>query len=209
LPQPAVKIVRDGTEAPREFVAMFPDSVKVEFYEDTTLTTPIAHHHLHFMSTDPDAERAWWAKALGAETKQEGGRTITSNPGRDAELHQGRHARRETQGRSLDHTGVNVKNVNEYCTKLAGMGIMCERPMGANTAIAMVTDPAGVRIEIIRAWKPDEANPRVEGEGLAVRSAQETEVAHINGQDPIRAEPVRSCRNCCVRSSLGLRLRSA
>jgi len=40
-----------------------------------------------------------------------------------------------------------VKNVNEYCQKLAGLGIQCERP-GGSTTIAMVTDPAGTRIEI-------------------------------------------------------------
>src|SRR5262245_42443639 len=55
-----VQIVRDRAEAPREFVAMFPDGVKVEFYEDTSLSTPIAHHHLHFRTTDPDGLRAWW-----------------------------------------------------------------------------------------------------------------------------------------------------
>jgi len=39
---------------------------------------------------------------------------------------------------------VNVKNVAEYCDKLAGLGIQCERTGN----IAMVTDPAGTRIEI-------------------------------------------------------------
>ena len=68
-----VKISNERTQGQREFVAMFPDDVKVEFY------------------------------------------------------------------------GVNVKNVNEYCQKLAGLGIQCERPTGN---IAMVTDPAGTRIEI-------------------------------------------------------------
>jgi hypothetical protein len=43
---------------------------------------------------------------------------------------------------------VNVRNVNDYCQKLAGMGIACERPRGNDTPIAMVTDPAGTRVEI-------------------------------------------------------------
>jgi hypothetical protein len=53
-----------------------------------------------------------------------------------------------TRGRSLDHTGVNVRNVNEYCRKLAGLGITCERPRGTDVPIAMVTDPAGTTVEI-------------------------------------------------------------
>ena len=140
-----VQIVRDRAEAPREFVAMFPDGVKVEFYEDTSLSTPIAHHHLHFRTTDPDGLRAWWVKAFGAEVRQDGTRTITTIPGAMLSFTRVDAPAPGTRGRSLDHTGVNVRNVNEYCQKLAGMGINCERP---SAAIAIVTDPAGTRIEI-------------------------------------------------------------
>jgi catechol 2,3-dioxygenase-like lactoylglutathione lyase family enzyme len=141
-----VKIVSDRQQGQREFVAMFPDDVKVEFYEDTKLETSIAHHHLHFRTTDPDSLRAWYVKAFGAETRQEGNRTITSIPGAMLSFTRVDMAAPSTRGRSLDHTGVNVRNVNEYCEKLAGMGIMCERAGNGN--IAFVTDPAGTRIEI-------------------------------------------------------------
>lgn len=143
-----VQIVRDRAQAPREFVAMFPDGVKVEFYEDTALATPIAHHHLHFRTTDPDGLRQWYVKVFGAAVRQEGTRTITTIPGATLSFTRVDTAAPGTRGRSLDHTGVNVRNVNEYCQKLAGMGVNCERPAGNNTAIAIVTDPAGTRIEI-------------------------------------------------------------
>jgi catechol 2,3-dioxygenase-like lactoylglutathione lyase family enzyme len=143
-----VTIVRDRQEGQREFVAMFPDGIKVEFYEDTSIATPIAHHHIHFSTTDPTALRDWYVRAFGAEVKTEGTRTIVSIPGSMLSFRRVDQAAPPTRGRSLDHTGVNVKNVNEYCEKLAGMGITCERPMGTNTPIAMVTDPAGARIEI-------------------------------------------------------------
>jgi catechol 2,3-dioxygenase-like lactoylglutathione lyase family enzyme len=143
-----VAIPREVAGPQREFVAMLPGGVKVEFYEDKTIPTAIQHHHLHFRATDVEAQRAWWVKAFGAESKQEGNRTITTIPGATLSFTRVDTAAPKTQGRALDHTGVNVKNVNEYCAKLAGMGIVCERPAGANTPIAMVTDPAGVRVEI-------------------------------------------------------------
>jgi catechol 2,3-dioxygenase-like lactoylglutathione lyase family enzyme len=143
-----VQIVRDRAQAPREFVAMFPDGVKVEFYEDTALPTAIAHHHLHFRTTDPDGLRAWYVKAFGAETKQDGNRSVTTIPGATLSFTRVDAAAPSTRGRSLDHTGVNVRNVNEYCQKLAGMQITCERPRGQEQPIAFVTDPAGTRIEI-------------------------------------------------------------
>jgi catechol 2,3-dioxygenase-like lactoylglutathione lyase family enzyme len=142
-----VQIVRDRAQAPREFVAMFPDGVKVEFYEETALPTPIAHHHLHFRTTDPDGLRDWYVKAFGAEVKKDGTRTVTSIPGATLSFTRVDTPAPSTRGRSLDHTGVNVRNVNEYCQKLSGMGIMCERAR-QDTPIAFVTDPAGTRIEI-------------------------------------------------------------
>jgi hypothetical protein len=87
-------------------------------------------------------------KAFGAEVKQEGNRTVTSIPGTMLSFRRTEKPFAPTQGRILDHTGFNVKNVNEYCQKLAGMGITCERPRGADTPIAMVVDPSGTRIEL-------------------------------------------------------------
>ena len=143
-----VGIPRDVAGPQREFVAMLPGGIKVEFYEDKNIATPIAHHHLHFRTNDVEAQRAWWVKAFGAEVKQEGNRTTTTIPGATLSFTRVDTAAPKTQGRALDHTGVNVRNVNEYCAKLAGLGITCERPAGTNTPIAMVTDPAGVRVEI-------------------------------------------------------------
>lgn len=141
-------IAREVAGPPREFVAVMPGGVKVEFYEDTALPTAVQHHHLHFRTTDPDGLRAWYVKMFGAEVKQEGNRTVTTIPGATLSFTRVDTAAPPTLGRSLDHTGVNVRNVNEYCAKLAGLGVTCERPMGTNTPIAMITDPAGTRIEI-------------------------------------------------------------
>ena len=87
-------------------------------------------------------------KAFGAEVRQEGTRTVTTIPGATLAFTKVDATAPPTRGRSLDHAGVNVKSVNDYCQKLTGMGIVCERPRGNDVPIAMVTDPAGTRIEI-------------------------------------------------------------
>jgi len=115
-----VTIAADRAGPQREFVAMFPDGVKVEFYEDAALTGAMTHHHLHFRTADPDGLRAWYVKAFGAEVKQEGNRTVTTMPGMTLSFTRVAAAAPPTRGRSLDHTGFNVRNVNEYCQKLAG-----------------------------------------------------------------------------------------
>jgi hypothetical protein len=51
-----------------------------------------------------------------------------------------------TRGRSLDHTGIGVPDVNAFCEQAATKGVDCERLFGG--AITMITDPAGVAIEI-------------------------------------------------------------
>jgi catechol 2,3-dioxygenase-like lactoylglutathione lyase family enzyme len=143
-----VTIAREVAGPPREFVAVMPGGVKVEFYEDPSLPTAVAHHHLHFRTTDPEGLRAWYVQMFGAEVRQEGNRTVTVIPGAMLSFTRVEAPAPPTQGRALDHTGFNVRNVNEHCQKLAGLGVHCERPMGANTPIAMITDPAGTRIEI-------------------------------------------------------------
>lgn len=143
-----VKIVRDRNESPREFVALFPDDVKVEFYEDQSLATPIAHHHIHLFATDPDGLRDWYVKVFGAEVTEENGRMVTRIPGTLLSFRKIDAAAAPTEGRALDHTGFNVKDVVAFCERVAKMDMECQRPFGENAPVAMLVDPAGTRIEI-------------------------------------------------------------
>jgi hypothetical protein len=57
-----------------------------------------------------------------------------------------------TRGRSLDHIGFEVKNLDEYVRKLAALGIALEGAPQVipNTKVraAYFTDPWGTRIEL-------------------------------------------------------------
>ncbi len=140
-----VKIIHD--EGPI-LITEFPDKIEVHLSEDVSLNTPIAYWGLGIRATDTIAEREWWERVFGAETRVYFEYFSTTEiPGELLSFSKVDQAA-NTEGRAFDHTGVYVKNVDEYCARLARMGVTCERPSGTNTPIAMVTSPAGVRIEI-------------------------------------------------------------
>lgn len=128
------------------FDALMPGGIDVHFFADPSLTSPIAHRAVVFASTDPDGERAWWERILGAATTTEGELRVSTIPGARLLFNQADPAPAPTRGRALDHTGIGVPDVDAFCERVAGEGVTCERLFGG--AIAMITDPAGVTIEI-------------------------------------------------------------
>jgi catechol 2,3-dioxygenase-like lactoylglutathione lyase family enzyme len=133
-------------ESAARFDAIIPPGFDVHFFGDPALATPIAHRAMAFVSTDPEAERAWWEKVLGAKTMQEGAQTVSTIPGARLFFTRAETAAAPTRGRALDHTGIGVRNVSEFCEQVAAQGVECE--LLFNGAAAMITDPAGVAIEI-------------------------------------------------------------
>lgn len=128
------------------FDATMPGGVYVRFFADPSLSTPIAHRAVAFASTDPDAQRAWWENVLGAKTIQDGDRAVTTLPGARLLFMQADSQPAPTRGRALDHTGIGVEDVGAFCEQIAAQGVECELMFGG--AVAMITDPAGVTIEI-------------------------------------------------------------
>ena len=125
---------------------MIPPGLDVHFFADPSLSTPIAHRAVAFLSTDPNGQRAWWERVLGAKTTREGDLTVSTIPGARLLFAPAESATAPTRGRALDHTGIGVKDVKAFCAELAQKGVTCE--LMFNGAIATITDPAGVTIEI-------------------------------------------------------------
>jgi catechol 2,3-dioxygenase-like lactoylglutathione lyase family enzyme len=63
-----------------------------------------------------------------------------------------------TKGRSLDHIGFEVKNLEAFCRKLEAGGVALDRPFtrlpNSATAIAFLTDPWGTYIELTENLAP-------------------------------------------------------
>ncbi len=136
----------------KQLMVVFPDKVKVEFTEDATLKTPIALHHIHNSSTDPEKLRDWYVKMFGAKPGKRGNYLAAFIPGGEVDFRKADKAEAPTKGRSLDHIGFEVKNLEAFCQKLQADGITFEMPYrdvpAIGLKIAFLADPDGTRIEL-------------------------------------------------------------
>jgi len=135
-----------------EIVAIFPDKVKVEFYPAPTLSVPVEHFHVHFYAPDTDALRAWYLKHFGAAMPTARNPNAAGLPGMSFSFRKTDAAQAATKGRSLDHIGFEVKDLEAFCRKLAADGVTFESPFrevpGIGLKTAFLIDPAGTRIEL-------------------------------------------------------------
>jgi catechol 2,3-dioxygenase-like lactoylglutathione lyase family enzyme len=152
------KLVAAGVEnvrdlpATNQFFATFPDAVQVEFSEDTTLPLPIAHHHVHFSSHQVEEMRAWYAKVFGAVPGMRGRFRAADIPGANLSWSSSNEPRLPTAGRSVDHIGFEVKDIESFCERLKAQGIKLDGEVTtvprSGLRTASVTDPWGTRIEL-------------------------------------------------------------
>ena len=132
--------------------AMAPDDIKVEFAENKTQAIPIALHHIHFASQRLDEMRAWYVKTFNATPGMRGSFQAADLPGVNLTYSPSTEPLEGTQGRSLDHIGFEVDNLEAFCKALEAQGIEFDRPYrelpSLGLAIAFFTDPFGTYIEL-------------------------------------------------------------
>lgn len=121
--------------------AMGPDGVKVELVENKALMAPAALHHIHFVTSQVDEMRAWYAKIFGAKL-----------PGVNLAFRMAQTPVTGTRGRAVDHIGFEVKNLEAFVKNLEAMGVKMDRPYsklpGMDLTLAFLTDPWGTYIEL-------------------------------------------------------------
>jgi catechol 2,3-dioxygenase-like lactoylglutathione lyase family enzyme len=137
----------------KQLVAIFPDKVRVEMTEDASLKVPVAMHHIHISTPDPEKLRGWYVKTFGAETGTRGNFLAAKLPGGEVDFRKAEKAEAPTKGRALDHIGFEVKNLEAFCKKLQADGMAFdmayrEMPQLAGLKIAFIIDPEGTRIEL-------------------------------------------------------------
>ncbi len=148
-----VPVVTDDAKR-KEFIAEFPEKVRVGFREDSKLNVPIEFHDMHLVSTDPAKLREWYVNTFGGKDGKDGSFISAVFPGGQVEFEKVDTAPAPTKGRSLDHIGFEIKGLEAFCKKLQDESVTFDTPYRAaipqlgGLQLAYVLDPEGTRIEL-------------------------------------------------------------
>lgn len=137
----------------KQFIAEFPEKVRVEFTEASSLGVPVAFHHIHITAADIDSLRSWYIKTFGAKAGKRGDFPAAMLPGGEVDFRKVDAAPAPTKGRSLDHIGFEIAGLEAFCKNLQAQGVPFdlayrEMPQLGGMKIAFILDPAGTRIEL-------------------------------------------------------------
>jgi catechol-2,3-dioxygenase len=136
-----------------------PDSVRIEIYENKSIATPMAMHHIHLWVPDPIAAQKWYVEHFGAIAGKRANFDTANVPGTEIAFNKVDMAQAPTKGRSVDHMGFEVRNIDAFVGKLQAAGIKTDAAIrnSANASglrIVYVTDPWGTEIEITEGLTP-------------------------------------------------------
>lgn len=144
-------IVRRMPETKQAFI-MAPDKAKVELTEDSTMTVPIAHHHVHFYHNGVPQAQAWYAKHFGAIPGKRGKFEAADLPGVNLSFSPTEAPTAPTKGRAVDHIGFEVRNLEAFVKKLEAEGVKFDvtyrEVPHLGITIAFFTDPWGAYVEL-------------------------------------------------------------
>ena len=143
-----------GATATQAFV-LAPNQVKVQLVEDTTLATPIASSEMLMKVPNAAEASAWYEKWFGARVVKQGQSTVAEIPGMNIRFAETKDAVAGTQGRAINHIGLEVKNLEALMKKMTDAGVMVNRAYAAAPAtiaplksLGFITDPWGTYIEL-------------------------------------------------------------
>ena len=164
----------DHVENPKGGYVHSPSGLRIEFYEDPSLSTPIAMNHFHFFMAPeriPEVQ-AWYVNVFGGKASQRYCTSCLTHkrlietvdlPGTNFSLAplpaNSPGTPVPTKGRQIDHIGFEVKNLKAFVEKAEASGIKFDEPYraaksSAKVHIAFLTDPWGTRIELTEGLAP-------------------------------------------------------
>jgi catechol 2,3-dioxygenase-like lactoylglutathione lyase family enzyme len=130
-----------------------PDRIRVEIFENRSQPAAMMMNHIHLQVTDVMQAQQWYVQHFGGIAGKRGRWDVVNVPGTELTLGKVEALQAPTKGRSLDHIGFEVKNIDAFVAKLQAAGIKTDAPVrnSANASglrIAYITDPWGTEIEI-------------------------------------------------------------
>jgi len=169
LPAALAKWKADGvgieqTINPGQGYVLGPDGIRVEFFGDPSISDSVQMDHIHFFPVDIPAIQAWYARVFGGAP---GKRPRVISPGWidcdfiprvNLSFSQGDKPLEPTKGRSLDHIGFEVTDLESFVKKLEAQGIKLDEAIrfvpNSKVQVAYLTDPWGTRIELTEGLAP-------------------------------------------------------
>ena len=164
----AANLTIEPTENPNEVYVLAPDGIRLEVYGEPALPTPVSMNHIHFSPVDVPAIKTWYVKAFGANPGRRPcvgclskPRMIEADdlPGVNLSFSPGANPPLPTKGRSLDHIGFEVNNLEAFVSSLEAKGIRIEAPVrqvpNTKVKVAFLTDPWGTYIELTEGLTPE------------------------------------------------------
>jgi catechol 2,3-dioxygenase-like lactoylglutathione lyase family enzyme len=146
-----IKLLVDSAQN-KQIIAEFPEEVRVEFNEDVSISAPVVMHHLHLFVSDPAAERDWYVRTFGAAPTTRRNLPAAAIPGGEVDFLKSNQPTVPSKGRTIDHIGFEVRNLQAFCQKLQADGAAFDSPYREvaqiGLKIAFLVDPAGARIEL-------------------------------------------------------------
>ncbi len=117
------------------------------------MAVPITSHHVHlFVPEGADAEaQAWYVRTFGGVPGMRWHYKAVDLPGINLNFSTSTAVQAPTRGRTVDHIGFEVTNLEAFCRRLQASGMTFDVPytQGADGfATALVTDPWGTSIEL-------------------------------------------------------------
>lgn len=128
-----------------------PEDIKLEISEEKELKAPVVNHHIHFYTPDEIATKAWYVKWFGGVPGKRGPFEAADVPGVNLSFSKAAEVV-GTKGRSLDHVGFEVRNLEALCKKMEADGVKFTRPYqkieALGIAVAFFVDPWGTYVEL-------------------------------------------------------------
>jgi catechol 2,3-dioxygenase-like lactoylglutathione lyase family enzyme len=151
-----------------------PEGERVELFEDAALNltftpddsrhlsgsdrhnravgVPIAFHHIHLYVPGEEHLKAkdWYVRMFGAVAGKRAQYDAADLPGINFNFGGGRTSV-PMKGRTLEHIGLEVRNLEAFCRRLESMGVKFDTPIRKGpdgVSFAVLTDPWGTTIEL-------------------------------------------------------------
>lgn len=130
-----------------------PDGLRIEMQEDVTLSAKAMPNHIHFQTPDFEKLLDWYVATFSVTKRNRGTITTTADAGSvNMSFANSRTPVVATKGRTIDHIGFEVDNLEAFCKQLEAKGITFDRPFrdvpAIGLKIAFFTDPSGTYIEL-------------------------------------------------------------